>query len=200
MGETGADGKPISASDPSGLGAGPGARDMPEQIASLIVSALRSDRGVHAETAIATAAVLVGECVLRAHVSNLSDLPPGSPLLSEAVNRSLFEGEGQLTLSDVFINALFAQGVDVSTASWIETIPDENKVLFDPLEVLARLRPELEAAFVRAGIHPMLERAYIAASATALLVAQTRKVLDPAVGKALALDAILRGAKTVPLT
>lgn len=177
----------------------PDFRDLPERIATLIVTALRNERGVHAETAIATAAVLVGECVLRAHIANLSDLPPQSALLSDDVNRTLFEGDHELTISDVFINALFAQGIDVSTRSWVETIPEEHQLILDPLAVIARIRPRLEDAFTQAGAHEMLERAYATASATALLVAQTRKVLDPNIGKALALESILRGAKTVPL-
>ena len=177
----------------------PYSRDLPEQLATLIVHALRNERGVHAETAIAASAVLVGECVLRAHIANLSDLPPKSALLSDDVNRTLFEGDHQLTISDVFINALFAQGIDVSTQSWAETIPEEHQLIMDPLAVIAHIRPQLEDVFTQAGAHEMLERAYAAASATALLVAQTRKVLDPSIGKALALESILRGAKTVPL-
>ena len=175
-------------------------RDLSLRIASVIVDSLRSERGVHAETAIASAGVLAGEFVLRAHIANLSDLPTGTPIFNDDVNRTLFDGEdGVLTVSDVFYNALFSQGIDVSSKSWAETIPEAHQIILDPLQVAARVRLTLEQVFEEAAVFEMLERAYAATAATALLVAQTRKVLDPAIGKALALDAILRGAKTVPL-
>lgn len=175
-------------------------QDLSPKIASLVVETLRGERGVHAETAIASSAALVGEFVLRAHIANLSDLPPGTPILSDEVNKTLFDrDDGNLTLSDIFYNALFALGLDVSTESWAQEIPEDHKMMFDPLEVAARVRAPLEDMFAQAGVFEMLERSYAAAAATALLVAQTRKVLDPAVGKALALDGIMRGAKTVPL-
>lgn len=170
-----------------------------ERLATLIIETLHNERGVHAETAIATSATLVGECVLRAHIANLTDLPPRSTIINEDVNRSLFEGEQKFTVSDVFINALFSQGLSVSTESWAENIPDQHRLIMDPLEVLARIRPKIEDFFASAEIFEMLERAYVAASVTAFIVAQTRKVLDPAIGKTLALDAILRGAKTTPI-
>lgn len=171
---------------------------LPERIVSLIVKTIASDQGVHAETAIACAAVLTGETVLTVSNYDLSGLEPGSAVFSDIVNQLLFEAEGHLTVSDVFFNALYSQGIDVSKESWPENIPEENQVMMDPLQIVARLRPEVAALFETLSIEP-LDRAYAAAQATALLVAQTRRVLDPNIGKALALEAMLRGAKTVPL-
>lgn len=171
---------------------------LPEQIVSLFISALRNEHGVHAETAISSAAVMTGEFVLRSSGYDYTGLEPGAIIISDVVNQLLFEADGQLTVSDVFINALFSQGIDVSKESWPENIPDEHQVVLDPLEVAARIRPQLEQLFAQHEVDA-LERAYICSQATALLVAQTRRVLDPNIGKALALEAMLRGAKSVPL-
>jgi len=170
---------------------------MPERIAAIIIAALQSDKGVHAETAIAAAAVMTGEYVLRTASVDISGMKPGTPIFSDTVNHILFEAEGQLTVSDVFINALFAQGIEVGKNSWPE-IPEEHQVIMDPLQVIARVRPHIEMIFDTQNID-VLERAYQLASATALLVAQTRHVLNPDIGKSLAMEAMLKGAKTVPL-
>lgn len=171
---------------------------VPEHIVSCIIETLQSDRGIHAETAISSAAVLTGEYVLRSSGYDYSGLEPGSVIISDIVNQLLFEADGQLTVSDVFINALFGQGIDVSKESWPENIPDEHQVIMDPLEIVARIRPRVEQMMIQHGIEG-LERAYVGAQATAMLVAHTRRVLDPNVGKTLALEAMLRGAKCVPL-
>lgn len=173
-------------------------QSLPDQIVGLIISLLRNDRGVHAETAIAAAAVMTGECVLRAAGHDLSTFEPGSVIMSDKVNELLFEGDGQMTISDFFFNALFSQGIEVGKDSWPEQIPDDHQVMLDPLEVAARLREGFGVLCDAAGL-PALERAYACAQATAQLVAQTRRVLDPNIGKALALEAMLRGAKTAPV-
>ncbi len=175
------------------------ARDqLPQRIVALLIKTINNERGVHAETAIAAAAVLTGEIVLSVSGYNLSGLEPGSAVFSDVVNQLLFEAEGHLTVSDVFFNALYSQGIDVSKESWPENIPEEHQVMLDPLQIVARARAQLNALFESQPLEP-LDRAYAAAQATALLVAETRRVLDPNIGKALALEAMLRGAKTVPL-
>lgn len=171
---------------------------IPERIAELIISTIKTDQGVHAETAIATSAVLTGEIVLIASGYDLNGLEPGTAVFSDMVNQLLFEAEGHLTISDVFFNALFSQGIDVSKESWPENIPDEHQVMLDPLQIISRIRPQLTALFESTPME-RLDRAYAAAQATALLVAHARRALDPNIGKALALEAMLRGAKTVPL-
>lgn len=175
------------------------ARDqLPQHIVALLIKTINNERGVHAETAIAAAAVLTGEIVLSVSGYDLSGLEPGSAVFSDVVNQLLFEAEGHLTVSDVFFNALYSQGIDVSKESWPENIPEEHQVMLDPLQIVARARAQLNALFESQPLEP-LDRAYAAAQATALLVAETRRVLDPNIGKALALEAMLRGAKTVPL-
>lgn len=175
------------------------ARDqLPQRIVALLIKTINNERGVHAETAIAAAAVLTGEIVLSVSGYDLSGLEPGSAVFSDVVNQLLFEAEGHLTVSDVFFNALYSQGIDVSKESWPENIPEEHQVMLDPLQIVARARAQLNALFESQPLEP-LDRAYAAAQATALLVAETRRVLDPNIGKALALEAMLRGAKTVPL-
>jgi hypothetical protein len=174
-------------------------RDVPERLVALVVSNLKDGRGIHAETAIAAVGTLAGEYVLRKHIGSFDGLVPGSSVSNDEVNQILFEDTSRLTISDIFMNALFGQGIDVGKSSWPETIPEENQVMMDPLEVVARLRPQVESLFEVAGLSDFLERAYAATSATAIMVAQARKVLDPNIGKALALEAMLRGAKTVPV-
>ncbi len=172
--------------------------DAASRIAVIIVGSITTESGIHAETAIVSAGVLAGEYVLRASGFDFSELESGTAVFSDVVNRLLFEEENDLTVSDVFMNALFAQGIDVSKNSWPETIPDVHQVVLDPLHVVARIRPQIKALFEEDPAATDLERAYIAAQATAYLVAQTRRVLDPNIGKTLALEAMLRGAKTVP--
>lgn len=172
--------------------------ELPEKVAAIIVSALQSDKGIHAETAIASAAVMTGEYTLRAAGIDTSRMTGGQPIFSDQVNHLLFDADGQLTISDVFINALFSQGIGVGKDSWPD-VPEKHKVMMDPLQVVARVRGQIDLLFDAEKLD-LLERAYQAASATALLVAQTRFVLNPDIGKSLALEAMLKGAKTVPIT
>lgn len=178
-------------------GAGQSRNSPSEQIVGLIIATIKNDKGVHAESAIATAAVLTGEYVLRAAGHDFAGVEPGSVILSDKVNELLFESDAQMTISDYFFNALYSQGIDVNKDSWPDSIPDEHNVMFDPMEVAARMRGEIGKLLSE--LPNTLECAYACAGATALLVAQTRRVLDPNIGKALALEAMLRGAKTAPL-
>ncbi len=176
----------------------PSTPELHEIVVAVILGALKNDHGIHAETAIATAAALTGECVLRASGIELGQYEPGAIITSNTVNQILFEADGQLTVSDFFMHALFSQGIDVREESWPKSIPDEHQVMMDPLEVIATIRPQIEKLFMQNRIE-RLERAYLGAQATAYLVSQTRRVIDPNIGKALALEAMLRGAKYVPV-
>ncbi len=175
----------------------PSAQASASQIVGLLVATLKNEKGVHAESAIAAAAVLTGEYVQQAANLDFAGIEPGSMILSDKVNELLFESDQQMTISDYFFNALFSQGIEVGKETWPENIPEENQVMFDPLQVAARLRGEMNKLL--SDLPDALERAYACAQATALLVAQARRVLDPNIGKALALEAMLKGAKTVPL-
>lgn len=171
-------------------------------IAAILVETIKSERGIHAETAIVSAGALTGEFVLRASGFDYSGLEPGTAVFSDVVNQLMFEAEDQLTVSDVFMNALFAQGIEVGKESWPDDIPEMHQVVLDPLQVVARARPRIDELFEHHTNNgtplTMLERAYLAAQATAYMVAQARRALDANIGKTLALEAILRGAKSVP--
>src|SRR5215813_11778474 len=57
-----------------------------KKISQLIIAALTTDRGIHAETAVASAARLGGTFLFRSFGLKTDGVKPGTPVLSDAAN------------------------------------------------------------------------------------------------------------------
>lgn len=153
---------------------------------------LRQLPGNHIETDIAGAASIAGLMLLRAAGVDLSHLEPGGVVLVEWVNESGME------VSNFMVQVAANMGLDPRTG-WSDPVPAEHQPTMAVLE-LTRL---LEAPFLEVcretnsqrELHP-----YIAALAAMKLVSAgaNMQLLDPEIGKALAIYHLVAGSKMVP--
>ncbi|NBV24329.1 MAG: hypothetical protein EBS05_20725 [Proteobacteria bacterium] len=158
--------------------------------AELIVKRLQDERGVHAETAITAAGSIAGNCLLRATRHDLHGLTPGSAVFTEEVN------EAGPKIIDVMSDACSIQGIDPRTG-WNLQPPAENNSLRSGIELTRLLRSDFESMLPAYGIGQRIEP-LVAAVAAIKLVKMASGTLDPEIGKAIAIRAVVAGSKTVP--
>jgi len=159
------------------------------EIADAIVTALRTERGVHAETAVAGAARLAGAFLFRSFNLPTSGIAPGSPVLSDVANQ-----RGPL-LVEVLQAGLGGLGVSVDSAAMEESPEHEPQMNF--LETQQALEPRLAEIAAAHGLEGE-GAARACALATALLIYRTREVLEPRVSFGLAVYGFVEGTKTMP--
>jgi len=162
-----------------------------ERIADLIIAALTTERGVHAETAIASAARLGGTFLFRSLGLPTGSVKPGTPVLSDAANV-----QGPL-LVQTFGTGLARLGVTVDQSAISKPIPADNTPHLSVLETQAAL----EAPVITIADSHRLDRqaaAHACALAAAILIQKSRSVLDPGIGAALAVYGLVEGSKTMP--
>src|SRR5665213_2457575 len=103
-------------------------------IVSLVLDSLKTDRGVHIETAIWAVGSLAGLAMLRDTGIDLSALPSGQVVLSEGVNERGSELMG-------FLGAFFqGAGIDPNTG-WTDEVAADHQ----PHEPTVDLNAKLEA-------------------------------------------------------
>ena len=146
----------------------------------------------HIVTDIAGASAIAGLMVLRSTGTDLSKREPGNVILGEEINQ---KQEPVLR----YIAAIgHNMGVDPNADSNKEDI-DENKPLFDTVE----LTQKLEESFYEACEKSDIQKLYypIVAALTAMKLVGAGKdmgLLDPSIGKSIAMFYIVAGSKTVP--
>jgi hypothetical protein len=159
------------------------------EIADAIVTALTTERGVHAETAVVSAARMAGTFLFRSFRLPTTGLAPGSPVLSDQANE-----RGPLLL-EVLQAGLSGLGITVDAGAMQDSPEHRPQLTF--LESQRALEPRLAGILTARG----LDRegaARACALATALLIHRTRSVLDPRVGFGLAVYGLVEGTKTMP--
>jgi hypothetical protein len=162
-----------------------------ERIADLIIAALTTERGVHAETAIASAARLGGTFLFRSFGLQTESVQPGTPVLSDAANV-----HGPL-LVQTFGAGLARLGVTVDQSAISQPIPADNAPHLSVLETQAALEAPVSTT---ADSHQLDRQAagHACALAAAILIQKSRSVLDPGIGAALAVYGFVEGSKTMP--
>jgi hypothetical protein len=165
-------------------------RTAANEIVDAIIEALRADRGVHAEAAVAAAARLGGTFLFRSLGFEAANIKPGSPVFSDAANE-----RGPLqTLG----NELIAAGVDKGALTVGPPIGDAHQ----PHLSLADTQTLIESRlFAIAGKHGLSQEqaAHACALAAARLIKMTAQVLDVPIGVALAAQGFVEGSKTMPV-
>jgi hypothetical protein len=185
------------------------------EIAKFLIESYRNERGVHAETILAAAAALAGEFALRA-VEPV--LPETGWVISDKINPLLFEDErrGKATLWTVVRTGAERAGAAP------EDLPDPVAVVarvaaavggspFPPLSIpdrhyphewspnaCPRLRGGIEKIAAEQGLSAG-DTAMALAYAIALLIAQTKDVLPPAIAATLALEVMVGVSRMVPM-
>ena len=166
-----------------------------EKVVQLICVYLRGDRGVHIETAIAVAGSLAGVAILRSTGLPVPHSEPGklTSVYTDEVN------DRGAALVHFMSSECPALGLDADFSA--TEVPPEHQPSVDMIEgVLAWVRDlESPGNQILDGlrIDPAL-RPHVCAYAALKLVKTGEQLLPPAVGKALAVSAIVAGSKTAP--
>jgi hypothetical protein len=147
--------------------------------------------GGHVETDISAAASLAGLSILRSKGFDLREFKPGTMVLSE-LDTEMNE------IWNFMMAAAENMGLDPS-GGWDREIPEANKPLYSILEMTQKTEKDFLALcgrhYLKKDFFP-----YVAVLAALKLVyaADTMKILDQNIGKALTGYHVVAGAKTVP--
>ena len=164
--------------------------DAAQQFANGTVEQLKTDQGIHAETAVAGTARMAGTFLFRSFEFPTSDIQPGQIVLSDQANE-----EGP-----VLVNILGAALTQLGVAPDGEGLGDES-VQGQPnlsfLETQMKLEPSLLAIAEEFELSKQ-EAAYAAAVGTALIIERCSSVLDPNVAFNVAVYGFIEGTKTAP--
>lgn len=163
-----------------------------QKIVEAIVQALHTEKGTHAETAIAAAARMAGTFLFRSFGLATDGVAPGSPVLSEAANE-----HGPL-LVQTFGVGLVGEGIDPSKIQPDLRIHEQNQPLLGVTETQEKLEPAL-AGIARSYRLDDKQAAHACALAAAKLVRRTAAVLEPRTGFAVAAYGFIEGSKTMPI-
>ena len=159
-------------------------------IVRAILSTLATERGVHAETAVAAAARMAGTLLFRTFGLPTRDIAPGTPILSEIAN------ERGPVLVEVLQAALTGLGVEpgpAPTQAQLDaavpqlTLLETQRMLDAPIAAVIDAQQLSGEAAARA-----------CALAAASLIAQARGVLAPSTGFRIAVDGFVESCKTMP--
>jgi hypothetical protein len=162
-----------------------------EEFARTTLETLKTERGVHAETAIAGAARIAGMFLFRSFNFPLKDAKPGSPVLSDQAD------EQGPRLIQILAGVLEHIGVKLDKQKLGNSPSPQNQPLLHFLETQKQLEPKYTAIIRRLGLS-LQDSADSAALATALLIQQTARTLDPNIAFSIAVYGFIEGSKTVP--
>ncbi len=159
--------------------------------AAAVIHALQTERGVHAETAIAGTARMAGTFLFRSFGFQLDGLAPGAVVLSEQAN------EAGPRLIQIFGGALDSLGVKNDPDRLSRGEVEAAKPLLSFIETQGQLEPPFTAIKDRLGLS-YSEAADAAALATAILIRQCAGVLDSNAAFGVAIYGFVEGSKTAP--
>ena len=165
--------------------------DAAQEFANTVVAELRTDKGVHAETAVASVARMAGTFLFRSFGFQLADVEPGGAVLSEQAN------EAGPRLIRILAAALAEIGVALDEQKLGSPRLEANQPKLGFLETQRRLEPLFSRIRARHGLS-LVEAAEAGAIATAFMVHQCSSVLDPSVAFGVAVYGFLEGTKTAP--
>jgi hypothetical protein len=173
----------------------PALMEVSSQALSMLGSKFTQTPQGHIQTDIAAMSSVAGLIVLQETVRNLKDViresGAGNVLLSD-----VHESQG-LVFKFIMIYAA-SNGIDVE-GNWNEKVPKDQEPLLRCEEMTRRIAP----SFYRFCAEQKLERDYwkIAAATTSvrlLLAGKEMGILEPNIGKTLALLYVAAGSKTIP--
>ena len=165
--------------------------DAAKEFVNTTVKSMQTDRGVHAETAVAGAARMAGTFLFRSFGFSLKDVEPGQPVLSEQAN------EIGPRLVEVLCEILPRVGLSLDPSRLGGTPGPENQPQQSFLETQKLLEPKFSEIRIRHGLSEQ-EAAESGAVATAIIMRQTSQALDPHVAFGIAVYAFIEGTKTAP--
>jgi hypothetical protein len=162
-----------------------------QEFANITVEALKTRRGVHAETAVAGVARMAGTYLFRSFDFPLSEIQPGQVVLSDKAN------ENGPVLIEILGGALRQIGVALDEGKLGSETSAKSQPNQSFLETQGLLEPRFIAIQERHGLSQQ-EAAEACVVATALLIQYCSQVLDPNVAFDIAIYGFIEGAKTAP--
>jgi hypothetical protein len=169
----------------------PAIREASNELLALLGPGFTHTPDVHVETDISAAASLAGLSILRNKGFDLREFKPGTVLLSE-LDTEMNE------IWNFMMTAAGNMGLN-PTGGWDGEIPEANKPLFSIPEMTHKTEKDF---LLLCGRHSLKKEffPYVAVLAALKLVyaADTMKILDQEIGKALTGYHVVAGAKTVP--
>ncbi len=160
------------------------------KVQQMLIDKLRDERGVHIEDAISGAAALGGVTLLRSTGVPLDTLEPGSAVL----------GTGVDDVGEHYIGFMAAvcDMMDLDPrGGWGDPVPAENKPHRSVLELTQLLEPAFVALCDEDSVPPAA-RARVGVFTAIRILGVGRQAIEQSIGKALALESFVAGAKTVP--
>lgn len=161
-------------------------------ISDCIINDLATERGPHAETCVAAAARMGGTFLFRTFGLPTTNIPVGAPVLSDIANE-----RGPL-LVEVMKAGLSGLGLEIDERSVSVGPTGGHAPLISIVETQQKLDAKLTGITASHGLSGETA-ARACALAAALLIYQTRSVLDPAIGFGLAVYGFVEGTKTNPV-
>jgi hypothetical protein len=162
-----------------------------------IIDKLTDERGVHLETAINMAGSLAGVSILRSAIkaqkielSNLIKTKPGSPVFVDKANDI-----GQ-EVTEFMVGFCKPLGINQQTG-WTNPIPEDDQPLRRGFDLVRDFEKPFTDLMDKNKLKPEL-RPFAAGLAAVKLISMGTKVLNPDIGKAIALTATVVSSKTVP--
>jgi hypothetical protein len=162
-----------------------------QEFSNAAIDALKTERGVHAETVVAGAARMAGTFLFRSFGFPNQGLEPGQVVLSDKANE-----EGPV-LIQVLGGVLSHIGVTLEKDKLGDAASEQYQPNLGFLETQKLLEPRYLATQARLGL-TQREAAEAAAVASAFLIQQCSAVLDPHAAFGVAVYGFIEGAKTAP--
>jgi hypothetical protein len=162
-----------------------------QQFVGLVIAALKNDKGVHAETAVAATARMAGTFLFRSFAFPLSSVTPGQAVFSDAAN------EQGPKLVQILGNVLAHIGITLDKSKLGAKQDPEHQSHVEFLSTQRLLEPVFSRTKNALGLS-YIAAAESAAIATALLIQQCLPVLEPHVAFDIAAYGFVEGSKTAP--
>jgi hypothetical protein len=162
-----------------------------QDFAVTTIAALKTAKGVHAETAVAAAARMAGTFLFRSFNFPAEGVEAGQAVLSDQANE---QGPRLVQIAGGVLTEL---GVVLDDKPVQKGPKDKKRPARDFLETQRKLEPRFAEIAQRLGLS-LREAADSAAVATALVIREMAKVLDPNVAFGIAVYGFVEGAKTAP--
>lgn len=163
-----------------------------DQYVQIVIKALKNEKGVHSETAIACAARLAGTFLFRSFNFPMQDMQPGSAVLSEAAN------EHGPVLIQTLGAGLDALKVKLDHSKLSGTVPADHQPHISVNETQARMEADFRKVSAALRLTPE-QSAHACALAAARLIQMATAVLDPHIGFGVAAYGFVEGSKTAPI-
>lgn len=162
-----------------------------KEFENFIFKSLQTEKGIHAETAVAASARMAGTFLFRSFGLPLKGINPGQPVFSDAANE---QGPKLMSLLGGVIDQM---GLKLDQKRLEAADHKSNPPLFGLLEMQEKFEVGMTTIKDHLGLSYQ-ESAEAAAMSTASIIVQCSKVLDPHIAFKIAVYGFVEGSKTAP--